>query len=332
METPFPPPKDLRKLLTEKTHVYIDYANTRRSCERLGWRIDLEKLRDLLDSLGTVLSKKFYFGTMVGDSASEGFMKRVRRIGFEVKTKPVKLMRLSINASSISEQSTDILKSFVDETLLRSLKVEAIQYLNRQLRDLNRQGNLFLEKRKCNFDVEIATDMRLDNALGRAKTFCLWSGDSDFADPLLQLLNEGKKVVVVARSVASEINDLRPDGLVIYDLRKLRQTLSMWKAKGASIKKPPSQESLVLRPKIMYHTRGSVYKLARKHLVKPSLAGGGSFPKRLRLDSARAQSHSHGVHATHFRCDREAVNSRKGALLCRIFCIKLRIPRKPGRV
>ncbi len=100
--------------------------------------------------------------------------------------------------------------------------MQAIEYLNQQLLDLNKQGTRSLEMMKCNFDVEIASDMRIDHQLNRAQTYCLWSGDSDFADPILQLLQDGRRVIVVAPHVATELNDLRPDGLIIYDLRKLR--------------------------------------------------------------------------------------------------------------
>lgn len=153
-------------------------------------------------------------------------MARARKVGFQVRTKPVKFIRLSIDVSSISRQSPDILRNFVDEALLKAFKVETIEYLNQQLHDLNRLGQLALEKMKCNFDVEIASDMRLHNSLGEADTFCLWSGDSDFADPILQLLNDGRNVMVVARGVAAELNDLRPDGLIIHDLRKLKDLIS----------------------------------------------------------------------------------------------------------
>lgn len=216
---------ELRSLFVGDTHVYIDYANTRR-IERLGWKIDLAKLKTLLDAVGTVKSSKFYFGTLPGNDKSKGFMARVRKIGFEVITKPVKRFWVSIDVTSISLQSPDILRNFVNEALIRSLKVEAIEYLNNQLRSLNRQGIRSLEMMKCNFDVEIATDMRLDNALGRAQTYCLWSGDSDFADPVLRLLEDKKNVTVVARHVSSELNELRPDGLVIYDLRKLKDLIA----------------------------------------------------------------------------------------------------------
>lgn len=215
----------LESFFDAPTGVYIDYANAR---NRLGsWRIDLSKLKDLFDSFGNVVFQKFYFGTLCGDKKSEGFIHRVKKIGFDVHTKPVKIMEISIDATSISPGSPDILQHFISQGLLRSLKMDAIEYLNDQLRDLNKQGIRSLKERKCNFDVEIGTDMRMDDLLKKCENFCLWSGDSDFADPIRCLLGDGKKVTVFGTGgrIAYELNDLRTSGLEIFDVRKIREAI-----------------------------------------------------------------------------------------------------------
>ena len=52
----------------------------------------------------------------------------------------------------------------------------------------------------------------------------------DFADPINQLLNDGKKVILfaTARKVASELNELRKEGLLIFDIQKIRNFIC-WK-------------------------------------------------------------------------------------------------------
>jgi uncharacterized LabA/DUF88 family protein len=149
----------------------------------------------------------------------------MKAAGFEVVTKPVKIMKLSIDVSSVAPDSPDILKAFIRGTLLKQLKLEVIRYLNDQLRLLNQEGHLYIKDRKCNFDVEIGRDMLLDYANSKCETFVLWSGDSDFADPVRQLLTDGKRVYLFAttRRVSKELNALRADGLVIYDIRKLKE-------------------------------------------------------------------------------------------------------------
>ena len=172
---------ELEGLFDGPTHVYIDFANVRK---RLNWRIDFAKLKDLFDSFPHIKSVSFYFGTMAGDRGSEGFIHRVKKIGFRVVTKPVKIMRIPINASSIGSTSPDLLQQFICEPLLKQLKLEAIKYLNQQLADLNKQAVYSVELHKCNFDVEIGIDMRMDHRdkkctgvlpLERRQRFCVYS-------------------------------------------------------------------------------------------------------------------------------------------------------------
>lgn len=95
---------------------------------------------------------------------------------------------------------------------------------------MNKKGELYIEDRKCNFDVEIGVDMLLDFERNGTGTYVLWSGDSDFADPVRKLLQAGKKVVLfaTARKVSRELSGLREEGLVIFDIQKIRQFIC-WK-------------------------------------------------------------------------------------------------------
>jgi uncharacterized LabA/DUF88 family protein len=130
-----------------------------------------------------------------------------------------------IDASSIAPNSTDILKSFIRPSLLSKLKVETIESLNNELRALNQQGILYVEDPKANFDVEIGRDMLRDYDTEGLDHFVLWSGDSDFEDPIRQLLKDNKKVVVcaTARKIATELNMLRSEGLIILDVQKIKE-------------------------------------------------------------------------------------------------------------
>ncbi len=220
---------ELEGIFNQKTNVYIDYANIRPWANKLGWHIEPRRLKQFLDSFDTVHAVNFYNGTLTGDSDSEVFMAEIRRYGFNVHTKPVKKMKLSIDVSSIPSNSPDILKDFIRKPLLQKLKIETTEFLNGQLKDLNSQGVLFIEDLKCNFDVEIGRDMLLDDK-NRVTSFVLWSGDSDFADPVQQLLGDGKRVVLfaTARRVSSELNALTHKGLFIFDIQKIRDFIC-WK-------------------------------------------------------------------------------------------------------
>ena len=221
---------ELERIFDEKTNVYIDFANVIRWQDKLKWHIDLKRLKQFLDSFENVKKIKFYNGKLEGDEKSLAILEEAEKYGYDVKTKPVKIMKLSIDVSSIPPNSPEILKNFIRAPLLKKLKVEAIEFLNNQLKELNQQGILFVQDLKCNFDVEIGRDMLLDYEKNQVENFILWSGDSDFADPINQLLEDGKKVVLfaTARKVASELNELQEKGLFIFDIQKIRNFIC-WK-------------------------------------------------------------------------------------------------------
>ncbi|MFH2074872.1 MAG: NYN domain-containing protein [Pseudomonadota bacterium] len=227
-----PPPEEVLPrfsdwMISGRSNVYIDFANVIGWQDKLGWHVEIRRLKQLLDSFSSVEKVRFYNGTLLGDEKSELLIKDAQKFGYTVVTKPVKIMKLPVDVSGISSHSPDILRQFIRAPLLHKMDVETISYLNTRLRNLNKLGILYFEDRKCNFDVEIGRDMLLDFAKGEADHFVLWSGDSDFSDPIRQLLSDGKTVVlfVTARKVASELNELRGAGLRIFDIQKIRDFL-----------------------------------------------------------------------------------------------------------
>lgn len=217
---------DFDGFLDRKAGIYLDYANIRGWSEKLGWHVDLKRLYQFFESFNCQKCLNFYYGTMAGDHESKELIENTKALGFKVTTKPVKRIRISIDATSISAGSPDILRNFIARPLLGSLSVKQIEDLNAHLKVLNDQGTLYFEDLKCNFDVEIGTEMLLDMNTG-VEVFILWSCDGDFADTILKLLNAGKTVVAVgvAGRFARELNQLQPAGLKFYEVKKLREFL-----------------------------------------------------------------------------------------------------------
>jgi uncharacterized LabA/DUF88 family protein len=222
--------KQLESLLAGRVNVYIDYANVRPWSDRLGWHIDLKRLKRFLDSFDNVNTVKFYYGILKGDHDSEKRIDDVKRLGYQVRTKFVKIMNISIDASSIDPQSPALLKSFIRNALLRKYDIETIEYLNSKFKEMNKKEILAIKDQKCNFDVEIGSDMLIDKEKNNIDCFVLWSGDSDFHDPVTDLLDSGKKVVLfaTARVVSSELNELKSKGLFIFDIKKIKDFIC-WK-------------------------------------------------------------------------------------------------------
>jgi uncharacterized LabA/DUF88 family protein len=188
---------------------------------KLRFHIDTKRLKQFLDSFSQIVKVHFYHGTLVGDSRSENMVRDVESQGYELHTKPVKIMDLSVDATSLqSMQSPDLLRDFVRTSLLKTFSLQQIENLNLHLQHLNQQGVTKLQDRKCNFDVEIGMEMLLDLERNSADTFVLWS-----ADPIQQLLDTKKRVVLFATAgrIAKELNNLRDRGLIIFDIRDLEK-------------------------------------------------------------------------------------------------------------
>ncbi|MFH1522678.1 MAG: NYN domain-containing protein [Patescibacteria group bacterium] len=224
--------KQLEDLLKGNVNVYIDYANVRPWAVKLSWNIDLKRLKQFLTSFDNLQSINIYDGTLEGDDKSEessAEKKLVFREGF--KTKPVKIMKHSIDYTSIKSTATDLLEQFIRRCLIRKYDIDTIEYLNTKFKDMNDKGQFFIEDRKCNFYVEIGVDMLMDFERNDVDTFILWSGDSDFYDPIKTLLEKGKNVVLfaTARRVSTELNSLQKDDLFIFDIQKIRNFIC-WKS------------------------------------------------------------------------------------------------------
>lgn len=232
----------LENVFGTRARIYIDYANVRPWSEKLGWHIDIKRLKQFLDSFSAIEAVNFYNGYLAGNERSENEKSAAEDCKYILRTKPVKIMQFSIDASSIPKDSTILLDQFVRRALLRQYEVSTIEYLNDRFRDMNKKGAYKIQDMKCNFDVEIGVDMLLDCERNSAEIFVLWSGDSDFADPIKKLMNAGKKVALfaTARKVSKELSALGEDGLFIFDIQKIRDFIC-WKKELTDSKGDPSK-------------------------------------------------------------------------------------------
>ncbi len=229
--------KELESIFDGKTNVYIDFANILGWQDKLKWHIDLKRLKQFLDSFDNINSVKFYYGTLAGDPFSRNITKDVKKYKYDFKTKPVKIMKLSIDVSSIAKNSPILLEDFIRKPLLSKFNLETIEYLNEKLKELNDKGIKYIEDKKCNFDVEIGRDMLIDYK-NDIESFILWSGDSDFANPVRQLLKDKKNVVIfaTARRVSSELAETKAR---IFDIKKIREFICWSKESQKDSRKSP---------------------------------------------------------------------------------------------
>src|SRR3989339_710754 len=123
---------EMEAIFNKRTNIYIDYANVRPWSQKLGWHVDLKRLKQFLDSFDTVNEIKFYQGTLKGKEQSETIIKQAGELGYIIK--------ISIDASSVPNDSPELLKEFIRQPLLAKFRIETIQMLNKELKSLNQQG------------------------------------------------------------------------------------------------------------------------------------------------------------------------------------------------
>lgn len=130
--------------------------------------IDIPKLATFLDLFST--KKRFYYGWNQRDPRSQHLIVRAQACGFVKVAKPLQFIKHYLDGHEGAEVTGRGIKDGV--------------------------GGKYVEIPKANFDVEISVDsVRL---MDEYDTFCLMSGDSDFANLARFLKRKGKRVIVMA--------------------------------------------------------------------------------------------------------------------------------------
>jgi len=164
---------------------FIDYANIKAWAREKGLAFDLQVLYRLLKNSG-VEKIIFYYGTDSKNPNSYSFLRKMREIGFEVVTKPVKYFKISL---------LNLLQKRINQELLKQLSSKTRKTLLKEVKQLEKKGIRLLSP-KANFDIELALDMFLFER--KFKTFILFSGDGDFAPMAKYLRSKNKEVIVVS--------------------------------------------------------------------------------------------------------------------------------------
>ena len=112
----------ITRIFSGNVNVYVDYANVRPWSEKLQWHVEPRRLKQFLQSFDNIRSIKFYQGELIGDFRSQKEIKYLRSLEprrFLLRTKPVKIMKFSVDATSIDAQSSVLLRRFIRASLLR---------------------------------------------------------------------------------------------------------------------------------------------------------------------------------------------------------------------
>ncbi|MGI5898126.1 MAG: NYN domain-containing protein [Candidatus Dojkabacteria bacterium] len=222
-----------KKVFKGKTNVYIDWANVIHWQERLDWHIDVKRLNQFLSSFDQINSVKIYQGYFEEDKTAKQELKDWESWGLEVRKKPVKEINIDINLTPYKLEDTTIINRIMLKPLVKQLPVKSIEVINNEIKKLNDVGTKTLTIHKCNFDVEMASDIRIDSRDDSSiKTFVVWSGDSDFVDTVNALKNDKKKVVIFStRGMIS--HELSHSKAYVYDIKNIKNFICWRREIGA---------------------------------------------------------------------------------------------------
>ena len=140
-----------------KAKVYIDGANIFYTQRKLKFSIDWVKMRNYLSEERDILEMPYYVGIKENDEKMNSYLRYLDAIGVSTVTKPLKIIKID------------------KDHILEKVKN-------------------FKEIYKCNFDVEMTTDILLDRSM--VDEIILFSGDSDFDYLIKKLHDVGKSVTV----------------------------------------------------------------------------------------------------------------------------------------
>lgn len=181
--------KQYKKLIIRgKAAVFIDWANVHGWSKKLGWEVSAYKLVEYFRTYQEITKINFYFGTDI-NLKSKNFINSMSKLQdgiFNVITKKVKYV-----------------------------PVELVSYNE----ELFSTGN---GRRKCDFDVEITRDA-LNNA-NNFEIFILISGDGDYAPLIDDLINKGKKAILIFAPgcKGKEYGDFKK-GLFLCSINKIKE-------------------------------------------------------------------------------------------------------------
>lgn len=176
---------DFKLKLKGKTMVFIDWANVYGWTKSLKKEVNPQKLYKYLKNYKEIKQIYLYYGEDKHPKSKE-FLIMVKKIGFNVVSKDVKYIPVSLDSSHFKNLAREIKSSLASIKKLKAQDVEKIlQILNRKVL-----------RRKCDFDMEISIDAH-KSVTENVEAFLFFSGDGDFAPLYKFLINLHKQVIVI---------------------------------------------------------------------------------------------------------------------------------------
>lgn len=88
----------INKFVKGRVYVFIDAANILYSQQTLGWRVDYKKLKEYFEKECDLHAIYFYTGRVGENNKQNAFLKKLEHMGYIVKAKEVKRIKVSKSA------------------------------------------------------------------------------------------------------------------------------------------------------------------------------------------------------------------------------------------
>lgn len=87
----------ISKYVKGKVSVFIDAANILYSQQTLGWQVDYAKLKKYFEKECNLQGIYFYTGKVGANDKQNAFLKKLKKIGYQVTAKEVKRIKVGVN-------------------------------------------------------------------------------------------------------------------------------------------------------------------------------------------------------------------------------------------
>jgi uncharacterized LabA/DUF88 family protein len=191
-----------------KIFSFIDFANVNKWFENdnQDWNnnlikeneylsIDLNKLKSFSDIISDKV--RLYYGEDPKNKKSLGFTYVIRKI---------------FGKKNIITKDLQKIKHYIDSE--KDLSSNTIM--------TDKDGEKYIEIRKCNFDVEISVDAI--KMINHYNTFCVFSGDADFVYLNNFLKKQGKKIIIVKGGYIT--NKLRKTADLVINAQNIKKHIA----------------------------------------------------------------------------------------------------------
>jgi len=160
--------------------VFIDFSNVNKWFEndRQDWN-DRPLTQD--EKLGIDIDKLKNFSDLIGDRVRVYYGEDPKNLGSKKFTDA---LRILFDGKNVVTKDLQKIKHYL-----------ALDDGRTEHEKKDGEGKRYVEIRKCNFDVEIAVDAI--KMMNHYDTFCLFSGDADFAYLNSFLRKKGKKIIIL---------------------------------------------------------------------------------------------------------------------------------------